>query len=416
MRYTDEQMIVASRLAYQDVDFDQDVNIAAPNMSVNEMLRWRQQNAPTKEKADEIQVIINQIAETSDPSAYSKWTIQDVKNDQHGSGMYACLIDTGDGDAIIAFRGSESDTLENIVKDWGMSDIGLLNNVLTPQQRAAQQYVSYINKTYGNKYRSFTLTGHSLGGNLAEHATITAPESMRISRCVNLDGPGFSNAYIVAHEAEIERMGDRISHYQWSWCGTLLNHLRNSDYRTISAKTPRKEHPIAADFFRHDLKNVELNEDGYVKPGARDHVAVLVEPLVDALDLSLFYHLPFWTTAGGVFTLNALFTLWERWSRNRFSGGAAAQYEINCAAVKAGAERLSDLSSKLKNIEEEMRRIQRELAFDSLSAAYVKSRLWSLTNGVGQDAGKLDKYSNKGRVCGEYYEQTEQKIAACYGA
>jgi len=118
--------------------------------------------------------------------------------------------------------------------------LGLLNSTLTPQQAVAERYVRKLYEKYGDEYTHFGMTGHSLGGNLAEHATITAPDYMRkkIDRCVNLDGPGFSEQYLLAHASDIQKSKGKIDHYQWSFVGTLLNTVPGTNYRTVEADMP----------------------------------------------------------------------------------------------------------------------------------------------------------------------------------
>ena len=66
---------------------------------------------------------------------------------------------------MIANRGSESYDLEQLFKDWIVADIGLLNHALTTQQARATIYMQELWEKYGDQYDSFSVTGHSLGGN-----------------------------------------------------------------------------------------------------------------------------------------------------------------------------------------------------------------------------------------------------------
>ena len=61
------------------------------------------------------------------------------------------------------------------------------------------------------KYPTVYFTGHSLGGNLATHTTIAMAQEGRneglwenIKGCVNFDGPGFSEAYLIEHDEKIK--------------------------------------------------------------------------------------------------------------------------------------------------------------------------------------------------------------------
>ena len=86
---------------------------------------------------------IREIAQscTGDSHGYDNWRVVGVGDDQNASGMYGCMIDDGRGDAIIAFRGSESD---QILEDWGGADFGLMNNTETWQQAQAEEFTRRI--------------------------------------------------------------------------------------------------------------------------------------------------------------------------------------------------------------------------------------------------------------------------------
>ena len=133
------------------------------------------------------------------------WKIVDITDLNRQSGFYACTIETDKKNAIVAFRGSES---KNIVKDWISADFGLINSTETEQQSLAEAYADILSGNDGKsrnkigKYENIGVTGHSLGGNLAEHFTIKSAKLgreelySRIKQCDSLDGPGFSEKYI----------------------------------------------------------------------------------------------------------------------------------------------------------------------------------------------------------------------------
>lgn len=418
MKHTDMEMVMASQIAYMDFDMEE---VASGYYTVQELLE-RELNRGTQEHRSKAAEILNRIATTPGASDCGNWKIRDIRNNQHSSGMYACLIETSDSNAIIAFRGSESDTLENKIKDWAISDFGLLDNVLTPQQATAEIYIKDIYKKYGDKYSSFDMTGHSLGGNLAEHATITAPDGMRdkINRCVNLDGPGYSNIYMRAHASDIEKSKGIIEHYQWSLIGTLLTPVPGTKYQTIQANTPSdKGGELSNMAWRHDTNNVSCDENGNFIEGKKDWLANTVDPIADVLDLSLFtiFIVPNTVLA---FTYDMydqltdqIKNLWDNWQSNRYSS-KDVQFGIYPKRVKTEAANLSNVVSKLNTIEEEVMQIQRQLAFDSISAGYIKIKLWSIANGIENDAKKLSRYSEKGQECSQYYIYSEEKITDVY--
>lgn len=92
-------------------------------------------------------------------SEYAQWEIVEVKDDNANSGFYGCMIDCGEGQSIFGFRGSESDTTHQLRQDWINADIALFNNILTEQQKAAQNFVKDMNKKYGDNYTTFDFRG-----------------------------------------------------------------------------------------------------------------------------------------------------------------------------------------------------------------------------------------------------------------
>ena len=194
--HTDAEMLLITQIAYLDVPY----YWAENRYSIDQIIYIKEQELKridasgtlTKAQQDQLNCInnIRNIAE-KEHIDYHNWCIRDVRNHESESGMYACLVDTGDGDAVVGFRGSESFDGEQTWKDWVQNDFGLLNNTVTPQQKDAQDYTRYLYEKYGDDYDSFDFSGHSLGGNLAEHASLTAPEAMqsKIDRSINFDGP-----------------------------------------------------------------------------------------------------------------------------------------------------------------------------------------------------------------------------------
>ena len=81
-------------------------------------------------------------------SEYAQWEIVEIKDDNANSGFYGCMIDCGDGQSMFGFRGSESDSIHQKRQDWFNADFALFNNILTEQQKVAQDFVKDMNKKY----------------------------------------------------------------------------------------------------------------------------------------------------------------------------------------------------------------------------------------------------------------------------
>ena len=91
------------------------------------------------------------LSEQNNSVSWRQWKIVDSCNQEQGSGYYGCLIDTGDGNAIVGCRGSESYNAEQTIKDWGYADFGRVDNVCTDQQADATKYIEYLYKKYGKQ-------------------------------------------------------------------------------------------------------------------------------------------------------------------------------------------------------------------------------------------------------------------------
>ncbi len=406
--YSDLQMIIASQIAYLNLE---------EGYTVGQILEMEMESSdPTyAERAEKLRERINELP-PHQREACEKWIVMDVRDDQHSSGMYACMLETGEGDALIGFRGSESDTLEQVGRDWVAADVGLLNSVLTHQQQEAQKYIQDLYNRYGDHYDSFAMTGHSLGGNLAMHAAITAPDGMRdqIVQCVNLDGPGFSNNYIMAHLSDISKSKDVLSHYAWSWVGSLLMPIPGVEYSVKDAETPEDGGVL----WRHDTYSVtNFDENGNILPGKKDWLAIILDPFSKVIDLSFFTICGFGGIALVYNNFDALKdeikNLWETWQQIRIAG-RHAQFEIDPQALSNGLQHSSAISARLENACQSVERIQSQLAFDSIVSIYVKTKLWRISGNIENNKNKLKTYREKGNECGWGYKNYDRKTADNY--
>ena len=214
------------------------------------------------------------------------WKVLDVYNMNPENGFYACSLAKNDQDAIVAFRGSENmHNVHNLVQDWMKADFGLLNSTKTEQQAEAEKYADELVKGgLLDNYQNIGVTGHSLGGNLASHFTIACAENGRedlfnkITQCDNLDGPGFSEKYLLEHEDAIAKADDKITHYKWSAVGDLLNDLPEEKVEFLDIDHEKyKDDPIARLRYlairRHDTRSLVFDEEGKAKEGKQDLVS-----------------------------------------------------------------------------------------------------------------------------------------------
>lgn len=264
MGYSDREMRAFTQIAYLDLEKDYQRYCKSHGVDKVSLAELRDTYNITK---------INDLVENGVVSEQQleKWSISAICDDNDNSGFYACVIETGENEAVVGFRGSEDMmNLSNMKNDWVKADLGLLNSELTNQQAEVRNFLDE-NKTLLDGYDNLAMTGHSLGGNLAEYATIVSKEyglNDNIKQCMSLDGPGFSNEFIEKYHQEIEEMSGVMSHPRWSFVGTLLNDLPGVEYGFVAVKNTddgEKYGPAT----RHDTKYLDFEGD-YFKKGEQD--------------------------------------------------------------------------------------------------------------------------------------------------
>lgn len=226
------------------------------------------------------------------------WNIDNFSSS--GNGLCAMVFETEENNAIVAFRGSDAMTTEgapdvnNLLTDWIASDGGLaLGDQDTPQQETAYRYMKdYVLKL---GYDNLFLTGHSLGGNLAMHAAVSAYEissekAINISKVVGFDSPGYSDGYMKRHSDALSKIehshSTNITHYEWSLVGVLLEQFGfTNDWTALVNYNDPNNSSIDVDsagfmFDRHDTAFPQLDSNGNMLGGNRNAIMHYIDELV----------------------------------------------------------------------------------------------------------------------------------------
>lgn len=134
-------------------------------------------------------------------SDMSKLILTDTLANDHSSSLALCFVENyEDKNAIVAFRGTSGG------QEW-IDNVGGLNVEDTKIQKEALEYIECLD------YDDITVVGHSKGGNKAMYVAVT---SDKVSRCVSMDGQGFSPEFIDKYWAEINEKGNIITNYSLS--------------------------------------------------------------------------------------------------------------------------------------------------------------------------------------------------------
>lgn len=432
MSYTDAEMMMATQIAYLNSN-GRNRNVGDMVDSVLSQYGTYDRNTGTyvmkegvsgmqKAQFETAQNILN-LSEQNNVTSWRNWTVVDSCNRENTSGFYGCLIDTGDGNAIVGCRGSESYDVYQGVMDWGAADVGRLNNPETFQQADATAYMQKLYEEYGDRYDKFGFTGHSLGGSLATHSAITAPEGMqdKIDRVVSYDGPGFSNEYLEKNREKIERIRDKIQHYEYSWVGSLLNQPDGIDNRVIQATDDKYEKGVLTpQLWRHATYNVIFDKDGNVIDGDRGVLQRLVGPMSIIFEnspifLQLIYADQFVSSVLMAYIISVGEQVGKKMEElvkeiaekanelynSYLSLSVSGDYEIHPGEISHLTNDLNEVQKRMKRIAEEVDSIKRTLPYDSGSAVLFKARLGWTANALesqGEKAGKIAKTVDRGLV------------------
>lgn len=469
MAYTDAEMMIATQIAY--LNYNDKGNDRGKN--VGELVESILKNNGTYDASTGTYVLkkgvtgvekaqfetaqnIWKLSEQNNVVSWRQWKIVNRCNQEQGSGYYGCLIDTGDGGAIIGCRGSESCDLEQTVKDWIIADVGRVDNELTAQQADATKYMEelYYGK-YLDKYDHIALTGHSLGGSLATHSAISSPEGMqeKIDSVISFDGPGFSDEYLNAHKEQIDRVRDKLNHYEWSWVGGLLNQPDGINDRVIKAHDDEAAGDInlplwvkmllakggipseavekiigliAPSLVRHHTRNVEFDKNGNIIDGDRGTLQKFTSPLSKDLEntdslfqrgADIFLLLVSILISMGTEAYHDLEKLAKdiadkvrKLYSDFLSMVVSGEYEIHTKEMTSIADEMDDVQKKLDRIADEVQMIRRDLPYDSFSAYYYKNCLGKISGAIvseGKKAKKLGDAANKAVV---EYTKGDQRV------
>lgn len=438
---SDIRMMIATQVAYLD---------ATPGAEVGDVIERTISNfagRPNLSKQEQAQLETAQYVksqiEANNLHDCNQWVVREVSDSNQENGFYGCLIDTRDGDAILGFRGSESFDANQFLADWGAADLGLLNNEdTTLQQDMARKFTEYVNDYYGSEYNSFSFTGHSLGGNLAEHATVTAPDNMPIYRCVSLDGPGYSDEYINRYRSQIADRSQYIDHYQYSVVGVLLNPLPGTNYRTIRAHNDREtDSELFGYFARHHTRNIEFDGYGNVRDGERDALSMWVGPISKGIEngppadlwsvAPLFAFL--WAVAStGIDKLAEMFDMARQmvtsissavqgirsavrnWFRSMFGVRLTGEFEVSVSYVNAVGDGLDEAGRKLQRISGEVESIAAALRYNSIAGSYYRSKLRSISQSLKNGQKKAVNLAGAVRNCGQYASSSDAKASELF--
>lgn len=191
-----------------------------------------------------------------------------MKNvDSYIKGMrFACFVDD-ENNATVVFRGTAT------VNEWKDNGEGAYKYETIEQVDA----LNFINSL---EYDNITVTGHSKGGNNAQYVTVLSP---KITRCISVNGQGFSDEFVSKYKEEINQNYSKVIsiNAKYDYVNCLFNSIAGKCYYI---QTETQINP-----FDYHKANILLDENGDLR---RETNEAIFSEIINRFSISLISGLP----------------------------------------------------------------------------------------------------------------------------
>ncbi len=139
--------------------------------------------------------------------------------------LQICYQDPISKQGIITYKGTTGyEEWDDNVKGISLKD--------TPCQDNALKYFQRNEKSFDD----IAVVGHSKGANKAMYTTIVS-DSDKISKCVAMDGQGFSNEFLEGYKSQIDKHGSKITNYSVDrdYVHVLMKQIPNAEQKYCEA-------------------------------------------------------------------------------------------------------------------------------------------------------------------------------------
>lgn len=235
---TDEEIMLIEQLVYMKEGDDTPINSEDAGKSVGTLLRGytdarlAEMDSSGTSGAD-YAAIIRYMKENG---RIRRLILDGTMTHEDGTVLAYCFAFPDNPDyALVTFRGTTK-------KEWD-DDFEGLTSVDTPRQIDAKRYID------GLPYENITVTGHSKGGNKAMYVTVLCD---RVTRCISMDGQGFSLEFLEHYAREISERAEIIKNYSVK-----------TDYVHVLLFQPPGSQQIYCEGYRTDNHNAAAHHAGY---------------------------------------------------------------------------------------------------------------------------------------------------------
>ncbi len=150
---------------------------------------------------------------------------QITTKDEERYNLQICYQDPVSKQGIITYKGTTGyDEWDDNFKGIYLKDTPCQDNALKFFQRNEKSFDDIV------------VVGHSKGANKAMYTTIVS-DSDKISKCIGMDGQGFSNKFFEGYESQIEKHGSKITNYSVDrdFVHVLMKQVPNSEQKYCEA-------------------------------------------------------------------------------------------------------------------------------------------------------------------------------------
>jgi len=236
-----------------------------------EELEQLKERFSNKEQFKTFRQVVTSISEPD--SKYYNWKVARVQDNNTSTGFVAYTFESQPGEAVVAFRGSEDMAKLEYRNDW-QNNASSVYARQTVQQKDAEAYMADPSM---KDYSNISLTGHSLGGNLALYAALTADPQLRdvITSTQTFNAPGFNQEFIQSHKETIDTTRSRIQEFQNEY--DLVSSIMYNPTQPIIIHTTAKNKTLTDN---HALNFLQI-ENGQFKRSATQEKDISCQVLAD---------------------------------------------------------------------------------------------------------------------------------------
>lgn len=293
------------------------------------------------------------------------------------------------GEVIICCRGSDKMSLnpfdkDNTLNDWLGADAALAWDEETRQQEEMKKFMEGF-----ESYHNITLTGHSLGANLAMYAAVTFPYPNKIFGVYAFDGPGFNLAFINEHYEEISRVSDRIYNFQQEHDIVSSSLISIGNVIILDSTI---DYDGGLDFDHHNRWAIGVDPDGSLRreeSGKKDNVCDTWNSISNGVSIGVNVKD---VIVSGIYAVatsfckrvsNAVKTFLDKYFNQGYKYASENSYiKVDTAALRRYADRLVKVNNRIAKLDRRMDSLYKEVGlldiWNLLQADLLTGYSWRL--------------------------------------